>query len=183
MSLSIKADLKLIGLPVYIRKLDKLSSWGYDADPLAGRIDLVAASVFPVDSQQFSVFLIRSVDDLIKVVVGKNMSRERPNDQFDFVAFLPDEISQSGVAVDSTIKGETGCHAADRLHADLCATDHSAFTNMCRIALGRSRQALRVKKGEAKSMVAQLQQSGCELFPENSNCPCQVDVAPNSIHG
>lgn len=92
-------------------------------------MSVALARIFPASQHRYSVFLIRTDEDLKRIVVGLNMFRDRPNDKVDFVAFTESEFETCAICVDKTL-GQTECHSANSLHADIHSKDHRAFSQL-----------------------------------------------------
>ena len=159
------------GLPAYIRKLDKKSTWGDYTDGLDERVIEAVDGVFPAKESRYSFYLARSDEELRRIVVALNGFRLRPNDKIDFIAFTEDELTIAGITIDE-LPGNTECKAANLLHVDVHANAHSNFSSLCQNAFSVSRDAFRVSKPEAKSMWQELNKYGCEAINGNSDCPC-----------
>ena len=64
------------GFPVYVRKLDKKSTWGHDSDDVSKRLEHILARFFPEADDRFSLYLVNSDDELKRVVVGQIVTAE-----------------------------------------------------------------------------------------------------------
>lgn len=159
------------GLPAYIRKLDKKSTWGNCSDDPGERVAKTVRGVFPPAEPLYSFFLARSDEDLNRVVAALNGSRLSPNNKIDFVAFTEEELLGVGVKIlDSP--GDTDCKTANSLHVDVQASDHSAYSCLCQKAFATKRKSFRISKPEAKKMWQKLEKEGCEAIDGNTDCEC-----------
>ena len=159
------------GFPVFVRKLDKRSTWGHTSDAIEERLSSVVRLMFPKDNSRFSLYEVGSDDELKRVVAGLNSFRRRLKDQMDLVAFTKEELEQAGIRFDDS-PGNTGCKTADKLHVDVFASEHSAFSDLCKAVFLRERLAFRITKSEAKQIAEELKAFGCLVFPDNKTCPC-----------
>lgn len=159
------------GYPLYVRKLDKKSSWGDGSDPGDARLDRVLMSLFPPNEMKYSLYLLRSDTDLARVVVGLNSYRDRLNDKVDLIAFTGPELQAAEISFDDAL-GDTNCIAANKLHTDVSAVTRDSYERLCKAAFDINRPAVRIGKVEAKEMVAQLRDFGCHAFEQSAPCPC-----------
>ena len=166
-----------VPFPFYVRKLDKKSVWGHSSDEVESRKFSAAQAVFNPKKLRFSLYLVRSWNDLVRVTVALNAGRNRLNDQVDFIAFGANDISTASINILPEIPGETDCAAANKLHVDIEASEYSKFQAICSSTIDKNREAFRVTKKAAKKMVIALKDFGCLAFPENNqgSCECQVE--------
>jgi len=159
-------------LPLYLRKLDKKSRWGHPDDAINDRVAVATAEFFPYPNNCFSLYLIRSTNDLCRVVVALNLRRNRRNDHIDLVGFLESEITASEIQI-LQVPEETECAAANALHVDISSSSQDSFTRLCRLAMEAGREAVRIGKTSVAEMLAEQIARGCEAITDNAICGCR----------
>lgn len=158
--------------PLYLRKLDKKSRWGHPDDGMKDRVAVATAEIFPDPDDEYSLYLIRSANDLCRVVVALNLRRNRPNDHVDVVGFLESEIIASEIEI-LQVPGETECAAANALHVDISPSAQDSFSRLCRLAMEAGREAVRIGKTSVAEMLAEQTARGCEAITDNAICGCR----------
>lgn len=161
--------------PVYIRKLPKKSCWGHADDALAARLPAAVDDGFKEgDDARYSVFLVENDDDLHRVLLGLNSTRQKLTERIPVVAFLPDELQSFGITMERT-DGKTLCLHANQLHFDIIAQrDH--LTALCEQAMSASRSAANVTKNQLKALVEPLGLFGCHAVGKSSSCQCEASL-------
>ena len=161
-----------IPAPVFLRKLRRKSHWGAADDPIDERAVIAVREVFLTErGNTYSVYLIRTDEDLRRVAIGLNGNRDSLTEVLDLVAFLPNELQAVGISFQAT-PGDTRCRFANLLHHDLKATEPQLLA-LCRTTMVRGRNAGRLSTGTMREVVTSAQGEQClaalDLSPE-----CQV---------
>ncbi len=166
---------ELAGLkyPFYVRKLDKRSRWGHKTDEIEERKRSVCKAIFDPAKTLFSLYQIHSDEDLKRVTIALNASRERLNDQVDYVAFKASEINFADINIIEESPGETDCVAANNLHVDVEGANGLRFLALCSAAIDANREAFRITRSNAKRMAEEMRNYGCLVFAEGTSCKCQ----------
>lgn len=172
MTLDEQSHLGGAPFPLYLRKLDKKSRWGHPDDAIADRVAVATTETFPYPGNCFSLYLIRSMDDLRRVVVALNLRRNRRNNDIDLVGFLESEITASEIQI-LQVPGETDCAAANVLHVDISSSSQDSFSRLCRLAMNAGREAVRIGKTSVAEMLAEQINLGCEAITDNAACGCR----------
>jgi hypothetical protein len=145
--------------PAFLRKLRRKSHWGAANDPLDDRVDIAVREVFLTEAAPYSVYLIRSDQDLCRVAIGLNGNRDSLAEVLDVVAFRPSELQAVGITFQQT-PGHTRCRFANLLHHDLTATE-TQLRHLCRTTMQQGRNAGRFSKGTMKEIVILAQKEQC----------------------
>ena len=171
MPVTLASKLASMSAPVILRKLDKRSHWGHEADDAESRIATATADVFESGAQPFSLFRAADDEQFYRIVVGLNARRASLAQQIDFVAFTESEIVSAQIELSET-EGETECGAANRLHVDASPLTSESISQLCRETFATNRQAFRVTKSEASEIVSRMKQDGCKAVVKDAFCEC-----------
>ena len=167
---TIATDVKLPP-PVFLRKLRRRQDWGSEATPIDDRAaDLVKVvwKCEPHPRSPFSVFLVRSDEDLHRVVIGMNGGRASLTADSDYVALLPTDLDAIGLRVEPT-PGITLCRLANDLHHDLAADDGQLLELSLRL-LREDRAPIHLSKNRLKPLEARAREEGCLVVRESTEC-------------
>jgi hypothetical protein len=154
--------------PVYLRKLARKTDWGSeDADPEARAEDVVRL-VFPRDSHPYSVYLVRSDEELRRVIIGMNGGRQSLSSESYFIALQPGDLQASGLtAMHTPDDGVTACRFANSLHHDLVASEN-AIASLCILLFSSHRQVQYFSKGRTRLLIAEAEAIRCNAATKNS---------------
>lgn len=156
---------------MFLRKIDRKSDWGHDADIQTERLGNAVSKVFHGCDNRFSIYCVDNNDDLRAVVVGLNSGRHSPNQQLDFVAFTEDEFQTVGIELERTA-GKTNCGQANRLHLDAHFKDVIDLSRLCQLAMYTKRLPFRISRSEAKSLSEDAAKNGCGAVVSIPGCGC-----------
>lgn len=147
--------------PAFLRKLRRKNDWGGPDDGLDTRSELAANKVFQgEESDGFSVYLIRTDEDLRRVAIGLNSTRDSATEEINLVAFHPEELTHAGISSKPT-PGNTRCHYANRLHHDLTAT-RAQLVQLCHNAMQGGRAAKKCTSATMRDVLAAAQTEQCD---------------------
>src|SRR5687767_4792735 len=115
---TIASSLKLSTQQVFVRTVARGSLW---AEAKQAANPQIAEDYLIEEDQQVSLWSVNGDDDLRRVAIAINESRDSPRETIDFLTILPDELSRAGLPIVPT-PGETSCPAAAALHFDATFT-------------------------------------------------------------
>src|SRR3954451_16597244 len=78
--------------PVYLRKLDRKADWGSDDLPPAQRVEDAVRLVFHRETHPYSVDLVRTDEDLHRVIIGMNGGRQSLSSESYFIALHAEDL-------------------------------------------------------------------------------------------
>jgi hypothetical protein len=157
--------------PVYLRKLDRKADWGSDETPPEQRVIDVVRLVFRPDTFPYSVYLVRSDEDLQRVIIGMNGGRISLSSESHYIAFYPEDLAAIGIRADHTPdSGITRCRFANSLHHDRAAID-ADMEALCLRLIQAGRKVTYISKGRTKLLIARAEANGCfAAVPDSVAC-------------
>lgn len=171
MSVTLRSKIQDLRVPIFLRKLDRRSDWGDVSDPFASRVTHAAKQAFHCPDNCFSLYKVSCDLDFSAVVIGLNSVRTPQNQQIDFVPFLEEEITSSGIRMIIT-PGTTKCRMANRLHVDAHFEQQESILQLCRVAMSTNRCSFRVVKRESSLVVCSMTEYGCGAVVQPPACHC-----------
>jgi hypothetical protein len=169
------ADIVQPPIAVYLRKLDRKTDWGSDETPPEARAKDAVHLVFHPDSRPYSVYLIRSDEDLHRVIIGMNGGRQSLSSESYFIALQPEDLEAIGLRADHTpTEGVTSCRYANSLHHDIQASEPQ-IAALCLRLFRDGRKVRYISKGKTRLLIPAAEAAGCYAAVKNSP-GCRVDV-------
>ncbi len=172
------ADLVQPPGPVFLRKMNKKTDWGSDETPPDERVSDIIDLVFNRRTYPYSVYLVRSDEELRRVIVGMNGGRESLTAESHFIAIRADELEAAGIRNDHTPgEGITSCSFANSLHHDLPAENDQLKTLFYSL-IAAGRKAATFTKGRTKAIVPEAETLGCLAVPAATKCSHERCAVP-----
>ncbi len=129
--------------------------------------------MFHRDTHPYSVYLVRTDEDLRRVIIGMNGGRQSLSSESYFIALHVDDLDAVGLCADHTPgEGITACRFANTLHHDIIACEMEIvalcahlFQRACAVHyFGKGRTKLLIPEAEAISCLAVTKEaSGCKI--------------------
>jgi hypothetical protein len=161
--------------PVYLRKLDRKADWGSEDVPPELRAEDVVRLVFHRHTHPYSVYLVRSDEDLRRVIIGMNSGRQSLSSESYFIALYPDDLGVIGLRADHTPEeGATACKVANSLHHDIVAYE-SEIAALCVHLFRDGRRVQYFSKGRTKLLIPEAEAIGCYAAVRDST-GCLIDA-------
>ena len=172
------ADLIQPPGPIYLRKLNKKTDWGSDETPPDERVSDIIHLVFNRVTYPYSVYLVRTDEELRRVIIGMNGGRESLSAESHFLAIQDAELDAASIEVTHTpLEGITRCQFANLLHHDLQAGNKQLET-LCLRLIATGRKAATFTKGRTKAIVPEAEDLGCLAVPASTVCTHERCVLP-----
>lgn len=169
------ADIVQPPMAVYLRKLDRKTDWGSEETPPEERAEDVVRLVFQPDSNSYSVYLVRSDEDLHRVIIGMNGGRQSLSSESYFIALQPGDLDAIGLHADHTpAEGATNCRYANSLHHDIVASE-SEIVALCLRLFRDGRRVRYISKGKTRLLIPAAEASGCYAAVKDS-AGCRVEA-------
>jgi hypothetical protein len=155
--------------PFLLVKLGRKRFWGNPDQPLDERLAAAVAMIFPPADRPFSIYRVRSEEDVNRVAVAMNAGRSSLSEDSPFVAFLEEELAQLGITCLDT-PGNTACALVNRWHLDADANPSQAH-DLCQLAMQRGRPVRTLTKGMLRPAVAHSTANRCSAaVPDAEKC-------------
>jgi len=165
------SDIVMPHKPVYLRKLDRKADWGNDELPPAQRIEDAVRLVFHRDTHPYSVYLVRTDEDLRRVIIGMNGGRQSLSSESYFIALHAEDLQAVGLHASHTPgEGITACGFANSLHHDIVA-DEVKIAALCAHLFRRACTVHYFSKGRTRLLIPEAEAIGClAATKETSGC-------------
>jgi hypothetical protein len=137
--------------PFLVVKLGRKRFWGTPDQPLDERLDDAVDKVFPPGDRPFSMYRVRSEEDVLRVAVAMNAGRSSLTEDSPFVAFSEEELAQLGITRLDT-QGTTACELVNHWHLDADASPPQA-RQLCRLAMQGGRPVRTLTRGMLRPAV------------------------------
>jgi hypothetical protein len=162
--------------PFLIVKLGRKRFWGSLDQPLDERLAAAADKIFPSTDRPFSMYRVRSEEDVYRVAVAMNAGRSSLSEDSSFVAFLDEELVQLGITCLDT-PGSTACELVNRWHKDADANPSQAL-DLCRLAMQQGRPVRTLTKGMLRPAVARSTENRCRAAVSDAGKCLDPECAP-----
>ena len=164
--------------PVFLREMNRKTDWGSDESPPDERVSDIIDLVFNRKTYPYSVYLVRTDEELRRVIIGMNGGRESLTAESHFIAIRAEELDAAGIGHDHTPgEGITRCHFANSLHHDLTA-ENDQFKALCLALIAAVRKAATFTKGRTRAIVPEAEALGCLAVPEATSCRHERCASP-----
>lgn len=145
-----------IGLPCYIRKINKLTKW----NGLGGNIDQRAKQAvernFYENENIYSLWHLEEIEQFLGIIAIMR-GRQRP-DTFDFICIKENDLIQAGIIFKPVTEGQ--CIYVRDLHFN-ATIDKIKAEKLCKILIERKVEARRCKKELTKQILDYQEKLGC----------------------
>lgn len=156
--------LSSLGIPtaVFIRKLRKNSDW-------EGAPEKVV--LFDMETPENSIYWVGNDSDLYLAVAAMNAKRSHADEDVALVYIEPEEFRKANLTPFQTDdEDRIFCESARKLHCGLLTKQQAERTSLealVRELKGKNRPAIRIRRPQAKKIVAFLKPKGCQSYGEN----------------
>lgn len=156
--------------PVFLRKLDKKSDWGNADLAPDQRVSDVVDLVFERGSYPYSVYLVKTDEDLHRVIIGMNAGRQSLSSESYFLALHRHELEAVGMDINHTpSSGITRCLFANALHHDLPASKNQ-LRDLCLYLFQEDRKICYISKGKTKLLIPRAEADRCLAISQSHVC-------------
>lgn len=162
-----------IKVPSYIREIRSRTRWNPEGcNTVAERAKVVAENLFNEADHLYSIWLVRTEQELYSVIACRTDNRNPRERDIDFIWMTEEELQ--GIGIFPNNQPEGNCLHAQHLHFNVTIEPHMA-EKLCEYLICKGREAKRFsKKAHTKPMLEHQKNLGCRAAGSDLvNCECE----------